>query len=222
MPDIITDINASTPVPEHIQAIVREGERAGLTPRVMPQPSTPENPRAHLPVYDGLMPGELPQNHPTRLRRVREAKAAQAREKERARLQLAAEAAVPSRFRLGTRVRIQQNAKVDYEDEHGQRQRGDYAGIEGEVFQTYVDSESVRRAIIVDRDAESGGHSRYAPVAVREGDLIASRERKSVSLARGLTPAERAARAAARPEDLERAAFGGLTAAEVADRMCGE
>ena len=58
-------------------------------------------------------------------------------------------------------------------------------------------------------------------VAVREGDLVVAKDRKSVSFARGLTPAERAARAAASPEDLERAAFGGLTAKELADRMCG-
>ena len=221
MPEIITNVDTETPVPESILALVREGEAAGISPKVAPRPSSPADPRAHLPTYDGLMPGQLPLEHPAVRRQQRTLRAQRAREKERARAQLAAEAAVPDRFRLGTRVRIQRNAKVDYENEDGKRIRGDYAGIEGEIFQTYVDPEGKRRAIIVDRDAENGGHSRYAPVAVREGDLVATRERKSVSFARGLTPAERAARAAASPEDLERAAFGGLTAKELADRMCG-
>lgn len=222
MPDIIANIDDSTPVPAAIEAIVREGEAAGFTPRVQPRPSTPEDPSAHLPTYAGHMRGVLPSEHPTVQRRQRELQAQRRREKERARLQLAVEAAAPSKFRLGDRVRIQQNARVDHENEDGQRIRGDYAGIEGEVYQTYVDGEGRRRAIIVDRDAESGGHSRYAPVGVRECDVVRTRERPTVSMARGLTAAERAARAAASPEDLERAAFGGLTAKELAARMCGD
>jgi len=222
MSDLITNVTEETPVPPAILDLVREGEAVGLRPRVAPRPSSPEHPRAHLPIYDGYMQGQLPPEHPAIARQNAALRKQRAREKARAQAQQAVEAATPSRFRLGDRVIIEQNARVDYEDADGRRIRGDYAGIEGDVWQTYVDAEGHRRAIIVDRDAETGGHSRYAPVAVREGDVVTRRDRPSVSLARGLTRDERAARAAANPEDLERAAFGGLTAAELAARMCGE
>lgn len=222
---IITDPNAETPVPTSITELVREGEAAGLRPRIRPRPSTPADPRAHLPTYDGYMQGQLPPEHPAVQRQRAQLRRQRARENARAQQQQAVESAVPKRFKLGTRVRIQQNARVDFTDEDGVRQRGDYAGVEGEVFQTYVDAEGKRRAIVLDRSPETGGMSAYAPVAVREGDLIATKDRPTLSLARGLTPAERserAARAAAGDEALERAAFGGLTAAELAARMCGE
>jgi len=225
MSEIITDIHGATPVPEAIAEAVAEGEAAGIVPRVRPQPSTPDNPRAHLPVYDGHMRGVLPADHPVTQRQSAQRRKIKAREAARAQQQLAVEASVPKRFRLGTRVRIQGNAKVDFTDEDGVRHSGDYQGIEGEVYQTYVDPEGNRRAIVLDRSPETGGMSAYAPVAVRERDLIATKDRPVLSLARGLTPAERAeraARAAAGDESLERAAFGGRTAAELAALMCGE
>jgi len=230
-PKIITDPDAPTPVPEEIQRTVDEGAAAGVLPIRAPQPSTPSNPRAHLPQYEGKMRGELPDNHPTVKRRVAEYKAMRRREKERDDAVRAIEATVPQKVQLGARVVIGTNAKVDYEDENGVRIKGDYGGIEGEVYQTYIDPEGTRRHIIIDRDPETG-KSRYAPVAVRECDVTELGRREAGGRRFHAVPKSSAQRAqeaeAARrrhatmtPEETERAAFGGLTAKELADRMCG-
>jgi hypothetical protein len=231
-PNIITDIDSSKPVPEHINRVVEEGRKAGLEPEEGPKASTAMNPRAHLPRYAGKMRGELPDNHPERLRHVREQKAAMRREKERDDAVKAAEAAVDQKIQLGAKVVIGSNAKVDYEDENGVRVKGHYGGIEGEVYQTYVDHEGVRRHIIIDKDPATG-KSRYAPVAVRECDLTELSDRREGGGRRfhavPMDPERRAERDAAErqrranmtQEEAERATFGGRTAEELANLMCG-
>ncbi len=158
---------------------------------------------------------------------MRAYRAMRKREAERDAAVRAAEATVPQKIRVGAKVAITGNAKVDYEDEGGVRVKGDYGGIEGEVFQTYVDHEGVRRHIIVDRDP-STGRSRFAPVAVRECDLVerGSEGRrvfavKPAAQNRADVAQHRAAMAGRSQEDIERAAFGGKTAKELADLMCG-
>ena len=217
---IITEATRQTPVPESINRMVREYELAtGQKPIIAPRPSTPTEPRAHLPQWEGKMRGELPDDHPERLRRIKSHKKMMAREKERDQAVIAAEAAVEQKIRLGTHVVIGSNAKVDYEDDDGTRVTGDYGGVEGEVFQTYVDSEGVRRHIIVHRNPETG-KSDYAPVGVREcgltprgdGPRVFALKPSSVDPHRndGMTQ-----------EEIERASFGGLTARELANKMCG-
>lgn len=231
-PAVITDIGASRPVPEDVARVVEEGKRAGIAPESEPTPSTAMHPRSHLPKYKGKMRGQLPDNHPTVLRQQAEYKAMRRREAERDAQIRAIESTVPQKLKVGTKVVIGDNAKVDYEDENGVRVKGHYGGIEGEIFQTYVDKEGNRRHIIVDRDPVSG-KSKYAPVAVREGDLKELNSRREGGGRRfhavPKSPAQRAqeAEAARRrfdgqtQEEIERATFGGRTAEELANLMCG-
>lgn len=226
-PAIITDIGASRPVPEHIERIVEEGKRAGIAPESEPTTSSALHPRAHLPKYAGKMRGQLPDDHPTVKRQRAEYKAMRRREAERDAAVRAAEASVPQKIKVGTRVVIGDNAKVDYEDENGVRVKGHYGGIEGEVFQTYVDTEGVRRHIITSRNPQTG-QSDFAPVAVRECDLKEiGRDGRVFSVPMSperraeLAAAEAARRASMTTEEIERATFGGKTAEELAKLMCG-
>lgn len=218
-PEVITDIGASRQVPDQINELVEEGKRAGVAPEHAPTASTAMHPRSHLPKYAGRMRGELPDNHPTKLRQQAEYKAMRQREAERDAAVRAAEASVEQRIGLGARVVIGTNAKVDYEDESGVRVKGDYGGIEGEVYQTYVDHEGVRRHIIVDRDPDTG-KSKYAPVAVRECDLT-ERTRESRVYAVKPTRNDPRRHDTMTQEEKERATFGGRTAEELAKLMCG-
>lgn len=233
-PAVITDVGAGRAVPEHVQQLVDEGKRAGVAPVREPATSSDVAPRAHLPQYAGRMRGELPANHPAVQRRQAQVREARRREKERDLAVLAAEAAVEQKLQLGSKVVIGSNAKVDYEDDNGARVRGNYAGIEGEVYQTYLDTEGVRRYIVIDKDPATG-KSRYAPVAVRECDLTETADRAAGGRRFhpvGVSPerrAELAAQARARQaqrahmtqEEQERLAFGGRTAEELASLMCG-
>lgn len=228
---VINDQGGSRPVTDQVNDLVEEGRAAGIEPVDAPAQSTPTHPRSHLPKYAGRMRGVLPDDHPAVKRKIKELRAQRARERERDAAAAAVEAAVPQKIDLGTRVVIGDNAKVDYEDENGTRVKGHYGGVEGEVYQTYVDHEGVRRHIIVSRDPETG-KSHYAPVAVRECDLrpIGRREgggRRFHTVPQ--SPEQRAERQAAEaqrrasmtPEEIERATFGGLTAEELANKMCG-
>lgn len=231
-PKVITDLDSTQPVPEHITKVVEEGRKAGLEPIKAPKAANAMNPRAHLPQYAGKMVGELPDNHPERIRHIKEQKAARRREEERDAAVRAAEAEVEQKIQLGARVVIGSNAKVDYVDENGARIKGDYGGIEGEVYQTYLDHEGVRRYIITDRDPDTG-KSKFAPVAVRECDvkeLSARREgggRRFHAVPRSpeqraeLAAQEAQRRANMTQEEVERATFGGRTAEELANLMCG-
>jgi hypothetical protein len=232
-PKIVTDVHAPTnEVREDVRRLVAEGEAAGISPVKAPRTATALHPRDHLPQYEGKMRGELPDDHPARKRQMAEYKAMRRREKERDDAVKRIEATVPQKIELGSKVVIGDNAKVDYEDENGVRVKGHYGGIEGEVYQTYVDTEGVRRHIIIDRDPETG-RSRYAPVSVREGDLKEISTRREGGGRRfhpvPMDPearatrdaAERQRRATMSQEEIERATYGGLTARELADKMCG-
>jgi len=225
---ISSDAMKTTPVMPEVADVVARGRAAGIEPEIDAKPATAVHPRDNLPKYRGKMRGELPDNHPDRLRAVALKKEAMRREQERDQLTLDIEAGVEQKLRLGAKVVIKGNAKVDYEDkETGRRVRGDYGGIEGEVYQTYVDHEGKRRYIIVDRTAENGGHSTYAPAGVRECDLGVVEGRRFHSIPqsperRAELAAEQAERhASMSAEDHERAVYGGLTAKELADKMCG-
>lgn len=230
-PAVITDLGSSRPVSEQTQKLVEEGKKAGIAPLDEPTESTAMHPRQHLPKYAGKMRGVLPDNHPEVVRRNKELAAQKQRERERDAAVRAVESAVPQKLRLGTRVVITGNAKVDYEDkETGERVKGDYAGIEGQVYQTYVDDEGNRRYIITDPDEAKGGKSKYAPAGVRECDLAEIGRREGGSRYVTVSDPERDARLAAErrerfanmsQEEAERATFGGRTAAELADIMCG-
>ena len=166
------------------------------------------------------MRGELPDDHPEKLRRIKSHKKMMAREKARDATVIAADADVPQKIRLGERVVIGSNAKVDYVDEEtGQRVTGHYGGIEGEVFQTYVDTEGVRRHIIVSRNPETG-KSDYAPVGVRECDLKPRGDGPRVFAIKP-SPVDPHRNDGMTKEEIERASFGGLTARELANKMCG-
>lgn len=226
---IITDTNDIVPVTPEVEAAVERGRAAGIEPEIAPRPATATNPRAHLPKYRGKMRGVLPDNHPDVIKTVKEKRAQLRRERERDRLAMEIEAGVDQKLRLGTKVVIKGNAKVDYEDKEngGKRVKGDYAGVTGEVYQTYVDHEGKRRYIIVDR--ENGSHSAYAPAGVRECDVeeLERHGRRFHAVPRSPEQraqlrAEDAKRAASMTqEDKERAMYGGLTAREMADKMCG-
>jgi len=230
-PHVINDQGGARPVTDQVNDLVAEGRRAGLQPVDDPAVSTPVHPRSHLPKYPGRMRGVLPDDHPAVKRKIKALRAQRARERERDAAAAVVEASVPQKIDLGTRVVIGDNSKVDYEDENGVRVKGHYGGVEGEVYQTYVDHEGVRRHIVVSRDPQTG-KSDYAPVAVREGDLtpLGRREgggRRFHTVPK--SPEQRAAqqaadaqrRASRSPEETERATFGGLTAEELANKMCG-